>query len=223
VSTREQGATLVIDQVLAPGDRPWTRPEADHALGTYVALGRRWSGQAIVPREVRFQHRRSARADLYEAFFGCPIRFDAPLPGLTFDREILDLPLTTAQPEFGAYFAGLVEGAARAVTEGDIESDVREAIGWQLRIEQLSLDHVARRLGTSARTLQRHLGARGLTFHALVEDVRRAVALEMLEGTDLPVDDIGQQLGYSEGSAFRRACRRWTGAPPRTLRRRART
>ncbi|NUP06185.1 MAG: AraC family transcriptional regulator [Polyangiaceae bacterium] len=214
---------FVLDERRLPGERPWSRPVADYALGTYVAFARRWSGRPVRPLEVRFEHAAPARSDRYEEFFGCPVLFGSAHPGLTFDKETLELPLQTAQSELEAFLSRMVEDEANALSSRDFAGDVRDAIRVQLRAGRLSLVAVARSIGTSGRTLQRHLGARNLTFHAVVEDVRRSLALELLTGTDLLVDTIGEQLGYSESGAFRRACRRWTGLPPATLRRQART
>ena len=73
---------------------------------------------------------------------------------------------------------------------------------------------IARDLGISARTLRRNLEQEGTSLRALVDDVRRERADELL-ATGTPVKEIAFVLGFSETSAFSRAYKRWTGRPPK--------
>jgi AraC-like DNA-binding protein len=219
VSMRRDGGALVVDQALPPGHRPWTRPIADYAMGTYVALARRWTGAHVRPREVHFTHARPAQTGEYERFFGCPVTFGARTTGLSFDDDVLSLPLVTARPEFEAFFTRLVEESTALLERRDFAHEVRHAVARELQAGDVSLERVARRVGTSTRSLQRHLESRGVTFQSVVDEVRRAMALDLLASTDLRVDVIGERLGYAEAASFRRAFRRWTGVPPVVMRR----
>ena len=95
--------------------------------------------------------------------------------------------------------------------------DVRARLVARLE-EDASLARVAEDLCMSARTLQRQLGARGTSFHELLEEVRRAGASEALIESDEAVESIGVRLGYGDPSNFRRAFRRWTGLSPTAYR-----
>jgi AraC-like DNA-binding protein len=78
----------------------------------------------------------------------------------------------------------------------------------------VSLARVARDLGTSARTLQRQLGALSLSFQELLDGIRHERAIRYLVDTNDAVERIALRLGYGDASNFRRAFRRWTGATP---------
>jgi len=52
------------------------------------------------------------------------------------------------------------------------------------------------------RTLHRHLGAEGLTFIVLLDDVRRELALRHLRDSNMPAAEIAQLLGFSAPSGF---------------------
>lgn len=80
------------------------------------------------------------------------------------------------------------------------------------------VDRVAAASGMSVRTFQRRLIAEGSTFSAAVDAARRAEALALITGTDMPMAEIAARLGYANASALTRAVRRWTGASPRSLR-----
>jgi AraC-like DNA-binding protein len=66
----------------------------------------------------------------------------------------------------------------------------------------------------SARTLQRRLGDSGTTYKELLDDTRRALALAYLSAPQHSVNEITYRLGFSSGSCFTRAFRRWTGQSP---------
>jgi AraC-like DNA-binding protein len=68
---------------------------------------------------------------------------------------------------------------------------------------------VAKRIGHSTRSLQRHLAAHGTTFRHLLDEVRRERLLE-LEREGLAIEAIAERLGYRDVAALRRAQRRWT-------------
>jgi AraC-like DNA-binding protein len=123
-------------------------------------------------------------------------------------------------------FAALEEHASalleRMPDEGGDASRARAAIADELPGREPSLASVARRLGTSPRTLQRRLDAEGTSFVAEVDHVRRMRAETFLRAPDVSIAEVSWLLGFAEQSAFTRAFRRWTGAAP-TEWRRART
>ena len=82
-----------------------------------------------------------------------------------------------------------------------------------------SLEEVASELHLSARTLKRRLASHGETYSGLLEEQRRERALLLLRSAGLSLDEVAEQLGYSDPSNFRRAFRRWTGVSPAAYRR----
>jgi AraC-like DNA-binding protein len=82
-----------------------------------------------------------------------------------------------------------------------------------------SLDEVASALHLSTRTLKRRLATQGATYSDLLEEQRRERAMMLLRSPTLSLDEVAEQLGYSDPSNFRRAFRRWTGLSPAAYRR----
>ena len=87
-------------------------------------------------------------------------------------------------------------------------ADVAAAVADALREGEPTLGRVARRLGVSARTLQRRLHECGTSFRGVVDEVRSAEAARLRERGER-VGTIAELLGFSEESALRRAFRRW--------------
>jgi len=85
---------------------------------------------------------------------------------------------------------------------------------------RFGMDDVARRLGLSARTLQRRLRGENTSFKTVVDDTRESLALHYLRRTQLTATEIAYLLGFDEATSFFRAFQRWTGTTPEALRQR---
>ena len=76
------------------------------------------------------------------------------------------------------------------------------------------LEAVAAHLHISPQTLRRHLREEGSSFQELKDQLRRDIAIYHLGRADLSLQQIAEQLGFSEPSAFHRAFKKWTGLTP---------
>ncbi|QEN15329.1 AraC family transcriptional regulator [Mycolicibacterium sp. CH28] len=85
-----------------------------------------------------------------------------------------------------------------------------------------SMATIARELCITDRTLHRHLAGEGTSYRALADEVRAALAAELLS-SGLTVEETARRLGYSETAAFTRAHIRWNGRPPSESKRRGRS
>jgi len=139
--------------------------------------------------------------------------------GIRFDAAVLDRPMKTAD----AMLERLMQhyGDLRLAgleTERDELDRLRRSIA-QLVVEgDSSVEHLAQSLGWSVRTLQRRLSARGVRYSDLLGQVRKTLALNLLENPSLGIAQIAYCLGYSEVSTFNHAFRRWLGQAPREYR-----
>jgi AraC-like DNA-binding protein len=138
-------------------------------------------------------------------------RFDQPSLCIRFPARGLDVPLKTP------------DRAALELAREACERELRELGGaLSLRVRKLvrearavpTIEAVARALSISTRTLKRRLAAEGLTYTALIDGERRERALQLLRATELPLEQIAEQLDYSSLPNFARAFRRWTGMTP---------
>ena len=98
---------------------------------------------------------------------------------------------------------------ARQLTER-----VRSAIVDELAGGDPSVAHIAPRLRMSPRTLERKLEREGTTFSALLEELRKRLALRYVGSENLELAEIAFLLGFSQTTGFHRAFKRWTGATP---------
>lgn len=98
---------------------------------------------------------------------------------------------------------------------------IEEAILFSLREHARApqLAEIARMHAMSQRTFARTLAHAGLSFRALLDDTRMALAQELLVKDGLSVKAVSERLGYSDVTAFTRSFRRRFGTPPGLWRR----
>ncbi|WMR51444.1 helix-turn-helix transcriptional regulator, partial [Pseudomonas aeruginosa] len=101
-----------------------------------------------------------------------------------------------------------------------LTSQIRRLLGRDCR-RWPDLDQVARQLHMSSQTLRRHLREEGGSFQQLKDHLRRDLAIYHLGRDELSIQDIAEQLGFSEPSAFHRAFKKWTGLTPGAYRHQA--
>ncbi|MCP2279988.1 Helix-turn-helix domain-containing protein [Nocardia amikacinitolerans] len=141
----------------------------------------------------------------------------------TIDPAMLEQPLPQANEHTWAMcLAQCRQLVDRRRARTGIAAEVRELLvpgGADGFAAPPGIDLVARELNMSTRTLRRHLDAAGTSYRALLDEVRRALAEELLTATPLSVSDVAIRLGYAESSTFIYAFKRWTGVTPAAYRR----
>ena len=159
---------------------------------------------------------RRTRAEI----MGNNIRVGHPWAGIRLEAGLLNRPMATADAMIGRLMRhyGDLRLAALPDHRADLEQ-LRREIARVLVNGQSGIEHLARATGTSVRTLQRRLKDAGVNYSDLHDDVRKTLALNLLENETLGLAEIAFSLGYSEVSAFNHAFRRWVGQSPGQYRR----
>jgi len=184
-----------------------------------VGLGDpRWTPQAVLLPQLADETpgERRARAEI----MGDNIRVGHPWAGIQFDASLLKRPMATADVmieslmrQYGDLRLGVLP------EQRDEIEQLRREIARVLVKGEIAIKHIANSTGTSVRTLQRRLKDAGVNYNDLLSDVRKTLALNLLENETLALGEIAFSLGYSEVSAFNHAFRRWFGHSPGDYRR----
>jgi AraC-like DNA-binding protein len=219
-----RGAECLFGYDIAVGSRELRRQNAEGACAMGVQLMRRLIGSDWRPLRVLFGHRKPADVREHERIFGAPLLFDQDVScALVFPASDLQRPVIGADTRLLPIVQRWLDDLPQSKSASDAWlRDVRGEIARATCDGHPELERIARKLGMGGRTLQRRLAERGLVWKAVVEDVRRELALRYLNEPELPLTEVAFLLGYSELSAFYRAFRRWTGITPAEHRRRAR-
>jgi AraC-like DNA-binding protein len=168
---------------------------------------------ALRPTEIRVDYPAPAHRAQYERLYDCPIRFGAGSVEVRIPREALDIPSEMPNAEM----VRICEERCQAILErlgsgGGTADRVRSHILAGRRGFQL--ERVAHRMAMTPRTLRRRLREEGTSFRDVVGDVRKGLALDYLESSDLSLEEIAALLGYEDAANFNRAFRRWVGDAP---------
>jgi AraC-like DNA-binding protein len=201
----------------------------DQAMDTvWAALARelrRLSAKPLVASEVWFRHRAPRVSDCadYVRVFGAPVRFAAAEDRFVVPIAHLDEPVRSANPSLLRAFEQHADTMLAGMeTQGSRSHQVARALAERLKGAVPPLSEIARELAMSERNLQRALRNDGTSFQALLDQVRRDLAIQHLADPATSAGQVGFLLGFSEPSAFHRAFRRWTGKAPSAYRAAAR-
>ncbi len=196
-----------------------SRHGVESTLATLHLRGRLALGRAFQLDRVTFRHAPPAQWTEHARVFGAPLAFDASEDALHFATSLLDEPLPTADQRIIRSIEQLLaEMTAELPRAGDLVASARRALAAGLA-EGVTIEALAAGLGLSSRVLQRRLRAEGSSYNALLDDLRRELAVGYLRRPTLALAEVAYLLGFSEQSAFQRAFRRWTGMSPARWRR----
>lgn len=164
-------------------------------------------------------HPRPAHADDYTEYLPGPVRFEAGESCMLLPRPWLTIRSPFADPALYQAVVHRLEAQARELHPDGLFISQVEQIMAASGDRPPALDNVAAALHLSSRTVERRLCRVGTTFRALADAHRRERAQELLRDPDWTLAEIGARLGYDDPANFGRACRRWFGAAPGTVRR----
>ncbi|WP_404361746.1 AraC family transcriptional regulator [Marinobacter sp.] len=198
---------------------PLVRPHlVDNVFASWIRYAR-WLADdtGAAPTEVTLQRAAPSpeQTEAYTERWGCEVRFSAPENSLLLAKSLLAVPLRQPDPLLRRTLEAHANSQL-ATLESDtaLTTKVKHSIQQQLLQGITRQDMIAEHLGMTSRTLQRKLSQEGVSYQALLDEVRQAMAEDLLVNTDLAIPDIGERLGYSEPTSFHRKFKAVTGITP---------
>lgn len=186
----------------------------DICFAWILSIARRGTGHSIHPKRVEFQRPEANRA-IYEKYFQCPIKFKAAKNVLVFNQADVDALFLTSNADLLATVAPQLEAELKQqLMENNFREQVKGTLKRLLAGERPAIEHVARELRLSKRTLQRRLTDEGITFQQLMEEARRELARHYLLHSSLELNETAYLLGYEDANSFFRAFHEWEGTSP---------
>jgi AraC-like DNA-binding protein len=218
---RGDTASTVFD----PGDPGLEK--SHHAIEYLLMVSLRSVRRAVGAQyrllEVHVRHaERGGAAELARAF-GCPVRFEQADNRLVYPLDELRAAPRFANPrtaeQIEKFAATLAARAAtpHATLREQVAKQARELLAAGLRAHGVT---VARRLGMSARTLQRRLREEEATFRGVRDAVLREVVEALLSNPWLKLEAVALSVGFADVAAFSKAFKRWAGCAPAQYRKR---
>lgn len=178
-------------------------------------------GPDFHPMTVSLRRKRPSDPRAWEAFYACPVKFEANANQIRIPLDVVDKVLSSANPSLAQLNEDIVVEYLDRLDQGDVPGRVRREIVRQLPSENFSQSLVAEALNMTPRTMRRWLRSHDTSFNELVTDVRQDLARKLVADDNVSVTEMSFMLGFSEVSSFTRAFRNWHGVPPSTARQHA--
>jgi AraC-like DNA-binding protein len=193
---------------------PVADESVDALVAAYLRMCRSLIGHDYSPLRIEFRRARPSRIEDFERLLRAPLQFGAAQTRLVFDCEAIERPLDGGNPELARHNDAIALQYLSQIERDNLQGRVRDVLTQRLARGEPSQEDVAELLNMSARTLQRKLGDGGTTYKEILDETRRVLALAYLSAARHSVSDVTYLLGFSAGSSFTRAFRRWTGQSP---------
>ena len=205
------------------GDFKEVRQTNELALAETTVIMRALLGDSWRPTAVRFTHKAPANLRPYCEIFRGPVSFNQEETQLLFPREFLNRKISSADPELNRILLSHIELLKKEILINESSSDlctqVETLVRQTLPLGKSSSKHIASLMSVHRRTLHRMLKAEGSSFTAILEKVRKRIAINRLRHSDVSIIQLANYLGYADNSAFTRSFKRWTGKTPQQWRR----
>jgi AraC-like DNA-binding protein len=209
----EGRSRFFIDVSAGRGIVPWAAVDAVVAI--LVRQAALLTGnRSFAPLAISLQRPAPEDTSAYERALRTPVLFGQRATFLDYSAKDLDSPLPAANAELARQNDEVVVRYLARHAEHDVLRKTREALLESLPSGAPTKPQIARRLGTSARSLQRLLATQRTSFKEMLAEARLVLAKNYLDEGRLAVTEIAFVLGFADTSAFSRAFKRWTGLAP---------
>ncbi len=189
------------------------RHDAESLMAIIVRLWRLLFDPEWKPVAVSLQHSRPADVSAYVDWFGTEPEFNATATELVFDgraEEHYERPRDDALHDILRRYAKRLLSAERGSWMQRYRRELIAAFPHRAH----DLESLAKRMGTSVRTLQRRLQEHDTSHEESVRVTRRLLAEHYLQDGAFAVKEIAFLLGFATPNSFHRAFRTWTGMTP---------
>lgn len=189
---------------------PLTLLSVIHRLSCWII------GQSLSLKSVNFNHPRPPNAKDYNLLFKAPIAFDQPHNSLRFSITQLELPNRQSEQNLEDF---LTLPSLALMSLPDYENSLVDKI--RMMIQQNVADHfpefdtIAESLQLTSATLRRRLRTEGTSYQNIKDDIRRDTAIYLLSSGTKSIEQVAEDVGFTEPTSFYRAFKRWTGVTPR--------
>ena len=213
LTIEESGDVVVLREELIVGGSGPVRQATELAIGVVFRMMRAYAGPDWRPRRVCFAHDAPVDRSTHERVFGRSVEFGADFNGVVCARSDLERPNPHADPQMARYASQLVN-AGFSRSKPSMVAQVRELIVMLLGSGRCTIDLVAQHLGVDRRTVHRQLASESQTYTALLDGVRRELAVRYMKNRDRPLIEVSSLLGFAAPSGFSRWYRRQFNAAP---------
>lgn len=210
VTLQAQGDSAFLGFQIHQSSAPAITQTADAAITVMFNTMRELCPPGWKATEIWFMHAEPEDLELYRAIFRTRLRFNAEQNAIVFHSSDLTVKMPEVHPELRRMIQKQVD-AMLARHGDDFPEQVRSVLRAALLSGSVNADSVAALFSMHTRTLHRHLAAYGIHYRDMVDEMRFAMAQQMLGDSSLDISEVALTLLYADARSFIRAFRRWSG------------
>ena len=176
-------------------------------------------GVNFSPSYVRLPYAKPEDVRPYEERYQGPVEFGSESVEIGILTEYLATPFPAGNKMAFSLYQKQCDSMLLTLNSNtqSIAEEVRDYL--QLFVEHYpSIQEVAATFGMAERSFRRKLSEAGLSYRTLLDEVRFDKAKHLLLHSNLSIDAIATQLGYTEAAAFIHAFQRWAKQTPAKFR-----
>jgi AraC-like DNA-binding protein len=143
-----------------------------------------------------------------------PIEFQSTFDGFVCSREVLEARNPTEDAELAAHVERMLKALLPTNSHAAASERVRRALRLLLPAGRGTIEPVAENLGVSPRSLQRMLEREGSSFGAILNELRRELALRYMSDPSHKIGQVAGMTGFQRASSFTRWFCDAFGKPP---------
>lgn len=186
----------------------------DSLMAVLIHICRMNYGENLKPIAVNFVHPEPPCSEKYFDLFRSSVYFSASRDSISFSSTDVDKHLPGSNPHLASINDKIIINYMSNLEKEDIIHCVKACIIDLFQSGDVVFTKVAKIIGMSERSLQRRLKEEETTFRAVLDEIRKELAVNYVRDLDIPLSEIAFILGFSDQSAFSRSFKRLTGMPP---------
>jgi AraC-like DNA-binding protein len=185
---------------------------AEYFMAIFAIRAQGYAGRSDLLAGVHFSHVAPRDVREHQRIFRAPLHFGHTHNALVMPASALDLPLVKSDPALKTLLARMADEMLERLPKIDsLVAHVRRLLAAELRGGDPGIEHLAKKLHTTSRTLRRRLQEAGTTHREILDELRKELAFKYLGERSLGTRETAFLLGYATASPFAKAFRRWAG------------
>ncbi|WP_107314575.1 AraC family transcriptional regulator [Burkholderia metallica] len=190
----------------------WPRvQDTEFSVSAMCNMIRLVRGPNWTPLEIHFEHAPPTDTKPFNRMFRCAVRFNQQTNAVFLSSKDLDAPIQSAD----IHMAVMMERHAadlisRNVIPHTLVEQVKDLISRRLSREKLIVGDIAKDLGLSQRSLQRHLSDAGTSVREIVREIRQKNVQALAGKEGISRGALARAVGYADSSVLWRAVKSWT-------------
>ncbi len=209
-----KNSSLCYIHTLLPLERQSYANELAIAQGMIIM--RALCGNYFKAKAVHFSHAAPVDVLPYKNIFKAPVYFSQDHSEIIFATSLLHQPIVETDPLLREILINQIEHIEQLHpdSKAGIKTQLEHFIRRSLQSQRYSIERAAKHLSLHPRTLQRKLDEENISYSGMLEEIRKEVAIERLQNSDISIIQLADYLGYGDNTAFTRAFKRWFGDSP---------